>query len=64
MKYKFLASPMLFFGIMIILAVLSPLAVIWSMNTLFALDIPYTFWTWLATLILNAALMSGRYNGK
>lgn len=33
--------------------VLSPLAIIWSLNTLFpVLAIPYTFWTWLATLVL------------
>ena len=32
---------------------LGPVAVIWSLNTLFpALAIPFTFYTWLATAIL------------
>jgi len=29
-----------------------PIAVIWSLNTLFGLTIPYTFSTWCATMIL------------
>lgn len=32
--------------------VLSPLAVIWSLNTLFHLAIVYSFKTWLATFVL------------
>ena len=28
-----------------------PIAVIWSLNTLFGLTIPYTFGTWCATMI-------------
>lgn len=36
-----------------------PLAVIWSLNTLFpVLAIPYTFWNWLAVMVLNATWMS------
>lgn len=35
------------------LIVLAPFAVIWALNTLFALAIPYTFWTWLAMLIVT-----------
>lgn len=34
--------------------VLWPLAAIWSLNTLFALGIPYTFWNWLAMVVLVA----------
>ncbi len=29
-----------------------PLAVIWSLNTLFGLTIPFTFKTWCATMVL------------
>ena len=35
-----------------VLIVLGPLAVLWALNTLFMLSIPYTFWTWLAVWIL------------
>jgi hypothetical protein len=35
------------------LIVLAPFAVIWALNTLFALAIPYTFWTWLAMLVVT-----------
>lgn len=36
--------------------VLGPIVVIWSLNTLFALAIPYTFKTWLATFFLTTVL--------
>ena len=31
-----------------------PLAAIWALNTLFALGIGYTFWNWLAMVVLVA----------
>lgn len=33
-----------------------PLIILWALNTLFGLGIPYTFWTWLATAILTGAI--------
>lgn len=33
--------------------ILSPLATIWSLNTLFSLNIAYTVWTWLAAVWLS-----------
>jgi len=36
----------------IVFAILSPLAFIWSVNTLFGLTIAYGFWEWLAALVL------------
>ena len=30
----------------------TPLAMIWSLNTLFSLGIEYTTWTWLAALFV------------
>lgn len=42
--------------IVVALAV-SPLLIIWSLNTLFpTLVIPYTIWTWLAALVLFASV--------
>lgn len=38
----------------ILLAFLWPLVVIWAVNTLFAMGIAYTFWNWLAVLVLTA----------
>jgi len=41
----------------VLLVVFAPLAVIWSVNTLFpAVDIKYTFDTWCAILLLGAFL--------
>lgn len=31
---------------------LSPLSIIWALNTLFMLAIPYTVWTWVAAVII------------
>ena len=35
-----------------------PLALIWSLNTLFNLHIAYTFWTWLATICLSGPFLA------
>jgi len=44
----------LFVVCLIILGVLSPLAIIWAINALFpTAGIPYTFWTWLAVIIVG-----------
>ena len=37
----------------ITLGILWPLVVIWAVNTLFSWGIAYTFWNWLAVLILT-----------
>jgi len=43
--------------LLLVLAALGPIAVIWSLNTLFpALAIPYNLFTWLAALVLTATL--------
>lgn len=37
-----------------------PLAIIWALNTLFiTLSIPYSFWAWLAVVILNVSTFGG-----
>jgi hypothetical protein len=47
-------GPALVFMIVLALAgiVFGPLAVIWALNTLFALSIPVTVWTWMAVVVL------------
>lgn len=52
-------SPVQFALILIItlaVIVIVPLVTIWSFNTLFAMGIEYTLWTWLATFWLQAML--------
>lgn len=37
------------------LIIVAPLAIIWSLNTLFpVLAIPYTIWTWIAAFFLGS----------
>ncbi len=42
----------------IVVVIFGPLVTIWALNTLFLLDIPMNFGTWLAALILGAAFAS------
>ena len=42
----------LLIAVIIIILVFAPLFVIWSLNTLFTLEIPIAFNTWVATVIL------------
>ena len=42
--------------ILVAVAALGPLLVIWSLNTLFALAIPFTIETWSAVIILGMFL--------
>jgi uncharacterized membrane protein YciS (DUF1049 family) len=57
MRYN--VGPLTFFAIFVIaLAMIAaiPLITIWSFNTLFAMGIEYTAWTWLAMFWLQAVL--------
>lgn len=51
---------LLVIALVVILVVAGPVLVIWAWNTLFGsmLLIPYTFWTWLAVLILGVFIRS------
>ena len=53
-------------GIVIVLCVVfAPLVMIWSLNTIFpVLAIPYTFWTWLGVIGLNASIRGIFYDIK
>jgi hypothetical protein len=44
-------------ALIVLVVVAGPLLLIWALNTLFpVLAISYTVWTWLAALILGAAI--------
>lgn len=58
MKIK-IASSFLFTILFITLIIFWPLGAIWALNTLFNLTIPYTFWTWLAVVVLVIFAKSG-----
>jgi hypothetical protein len=46
-------------GIVLLFAIVMPIATIWSLNTLFpVLAIPVTFDTWLATIVLGGVVGS------
>lgn len=42
--------------VLLIIAIVSPLLFIWSLNTLFGLQIAFGFFEWLAALLLIGAL--------
>lgn len=56
MKYVLITLAVIFLLAMI---VLGPLATIASMNTLFGLDIAYTFWNWLSMVWLQWITFGG-----
>lgn len=54
MQVMFLVVPV------VVLVILMPIAMIWSLNTLFLLGIEYTFHTWAAALLLGGILGGAR----
>ena len=52
-----LVTIVLMIVLLIVLIAIGPIVVIWALNTLFPiLSIQFTFWTWLAVVILGAFL--------
>ena len=52
-----LATIVLMIILLIVLIAIGPIVVIWALNTLFPiLAIQFTFWTWLAVVVLGAFL--------
>lgn len=51
MKEIALIIGMIALGLLVL--IFAPLAIIWSLNTLFSLQIAYNFWSWLAVVIMN-----------
>lgn len=55
---KDIATILLLLTIAVVLIAFGPMAIIWSLNTLFpVLSIPYTFYSWLAVIIMNLTWM-------
>jgi hypothetical protein len=52
--------------LIIAMVVFFPFAFIWALNALFSLAIPFTFKTWMATVVLLGATGAFKinYNGK
>jgi hypothetical protein len=46
----------LIFVLAVALGILMPFVIIWAMNTLFNAGISYSFWSWLAILIMTGFL--------
>ncbi len=55
---------LLIVALVVVVIVLSPLAIIWALNTLFLLAIPYNFWTWLAVVVLLLLLGGSRVRSR
>lgn len=53
-------------AILLIIAaiIFGPLMSIWALNTLFSLNIAYTFWTWLAMVWTGLFFSGVKYNRK
>jgi hypothetical protein len=51
--------------VLILLAIIFfPFAVVWALNTLFGLTIGYTFWTWLAVVVLSSVISPTKIKTK
>lgn len=61
MKFIKVSMPIMIILILFLIGivVISPFITIWSLNTLFALDIDYTIWTWLAMVWLSMVTFGG-----
>lgn len=51
-------------GVALLALWLVPLGVIWSLNLLFGLSIPYTLQTWFAALLLSSIVNGNRSTSK
>lgn len=51
-------------ALVVLLIIVGPFAVIWALNTLFGLGIAYTFWTWLAVVIIQLFFQAKVYMRK
>lgn len=54
----------LWIALIVLMIVIGPLLMIWSLNTLFGLSIAYTFTNWCAMVILSAAFGKANVNIK
>lgn len=49
-----------FLGLILLLAIVAPFALIWALNALFLLGIPYTLKTWAAALVITIFIGSNK----
>jgi hypothetical protein len=59
-----LVSVIALWVLIVALIIFFPFAVIWALNTLFALGIAYTFWTWLAMVVVISFFGTGHRHTK
>jgi hypothetical protein len=52
--------PVIIVFILVALVIAGPLIVIWALNQLFGFSIDYTFWNWLAVIVLTGVLKAER----
>jgi uncharacterized membrane protein len=45
-------------ALILVVALLGPLAIIWALNTLFQTGLDYTFWNWLAVVVLSVFIQT------
>ena len=55
---------MLIIAVLAVVIVFTPLAVIWALNTLFSLAIAYSFWNWVAVVVLMSVFSGAASNVK
>ncbi len=48
--------------LIVLLVIIGPLIGIWAVNTLFSISTPYTFWTWLASIVFFGMLKTTTSN--
>ena len=58
-------APLFVVVVVLLVLLFAPFITIWSLNTLFAVGIEYTLWTWLAAVWLSMVTFGGiAYNTR
>jgi len=63
-SYKDTSAYLIIFLMVVCFVLLFPYAVVWSLNTLFGLMIPYTWQTWLAAFVLTSVVSGSIHRVK
>lgn len=54
-----LGAAFVIIAVIAVFVIAGPLLLLWALNTLFpTLNIPFTFWTWLAAFLLSAPFVN------
>ena len=62
--YDTLGQTIILIGLLIAIAIVSPLITIWSLNTLFHTSIEYSMWTYLAALWVTGLVAGNGVRSK